>query len=426
MSRTYVPSYYAASAHAAPQRPSLRGEVEADVCVVGGGACGLSSALHLAQRGYRVIVLEANRVGWGASGRNGGQFIFGFGCEMSTIRSLVGREDAHKLWKVSLESLDLVRDLVNTYQIDCDLVQGQMHAAIKPRQQNELWELRDELEGEYGYEGLQLWEGDELRQHIGSERYRTGLFDPNSGHLHPLNFTLGLARAAEQEGAVVHEDSPVLALEPGDRPRLVTETGTVRCQSVILAGNAYLGKLSRPLRSKLMPVGTYLGATEPLGEERARSLLPDHQAVADINFVLDYYRCSADHRMLFGGRVSYSTLEPRDLFAAMKERMLLVYPQLADVEMEYAWGGFVGITMNRAPHLGWLAPNILFAQGFSGHGVSMGPMAGKLMAEAVGGLAERFDVCSRLPHAAFPGGPLLRTPSLVLAMAYFRLRDLLP
>lgn len=396
------------------------------MCVVGAGLCGLSAALHLAEHGYRVKVLEAQRVGWGASGRNGGQFIFGFSCDMPVMRSLVGREDSLKLWKMSLESLELVRELVGTHQIECDLVQGQMHAAIKPRQSEDLHAWKEDLESEYGYSGLELWEGDELRERIQTERYRTGLFDPNSGHLHPLNFTLGLAEAAERAGAVIHESTAVHEVEAGDPARIRTDRGTLRAKFVVLAGNAYLGEVSRPLRRRLMPVGTYIGATEPLGEARARELIRDNMAVADINFVLDYYRLSADHRMLFGGRVSYSTMEPRNLAEAMRERMLLVFPQLQEARMEYAWGGFVGITMNRAPNLGWLAPNVLYAQGFSGHGVAMAPLAGKLMAEGVAGSAERFDVFSRIPHSDFPGGKLLRMPSLVLAMAYFRLRDLLP
>ena len=273
---------------------------------------------------------------------------------------------------------------------------------------------------------MEIWQGKDLRDHIHTSRYCAALHDPRSGHLHPLNFTLGLADAALKAGAVLHEHSHVLKIEEGQRPRVITEEGTLTCSHLILAGNAYLGNLSKPLNGRLMPVGSYIGATEPLGLETARKLIPQNHAVADINFVLDYYRFSADHRMLFGGRVSYSTVPPPNLVQSIRSRMLLVFPELRNIRMDYAWGGFVGITMNRAPHFGWLAPNILFAQGFSGHGVGLTPLAGKLLAEAVCGTAERFDVFSRIPHRFFPGGPWLRMPSLVLAMAYFRLRDMLP
>ena len=419
-------SYYFASANHQTDYPVLQGEEKCDVCVIGGGVTGISSALHLTERGYHVILLEENRIGWGASGRNGGQSIFGYSCEMSKIRSLVGNDDAKKLWDLSLEALQLTKTLIRENDIQCDWADGQMHAAIKPRQHRELELWRAELSADYQYENLEIWTGSKLKSKIDTGRYLAGLFDPNSGHLHPLNYTLGLADAAEKREVRIFEKSAALEVNEGKIIKVITSSGEVSCRYLVLAGNAYLSGFAGRISNKLMPVGTYIGASEPLGEERARSLIQNNMAVADINFVLDYYRLSADHRMLFGGRVSYSTVPPLHLAESMKARMLKVFPQLSDVSIEYAWGGFVGITMNRAPHFGRIGNNLFFAQGFSGHGVALTGLAGKLMADAISGTAERFDVFSRIPHLSFPGGPFLHMPALVLAMAYYRLRDLLP
>lgn len=422
---THVDSYYAASANPMPDYPVLQGEETADVCVVGAGLTGTSCALELAKRGYDVVVLEANRVAWGASGRSGGQMIFGYSCGEEALEKLIGPDDARRLWDMSLEAVDLIRERVRDYGIDCDLSPGHLHAAIKPRQMRALEAWHRALDERYGYGSPELWDRDRIRSAVASERYIGGLHDPNSGHLHPLNYTLGLAAAAGQAGARFFEASRATGIVHGPEPTVTTAGGSVRCRHVVLGGNAYLGDLSSRLAARIMPVGTYIGASEPLGRERASALIPDNIAVADTNFVLDYFRLSADHRMLFGGRVSYSTVVPPDLAAAMKRRMVKVFPQLSDVGMEYAWGGYVGITRNRAPDFGRIDDNIFYAQGFSGHGIALTGLAGRLMAEAVAGTAERFDVFSRIPHADFPGGVLMRTPALVLAMFWYRLRDLL-
>lgn len=418
-------SYYAATANLTLNYPVLEEEKSCDVCVVGGGITAASAALHLRQKGYTVALLEANRIGWGASGRSGGQFIFGYSCSQEVLEKNIGKADAQKLWHLSLESIALVNQLIDTYQIDCDRVYGQIHVALKPRQHKELIAWKAKLEDDYGYEGLRLYEGNDLKSFLNSERYLAGLFDPQSGHLHPLNYTLGLMRAAEKAGTMIFEGSRVTHIESLDQPMIHTEKGTVKCKYVILAGNAYLGDLVAELESRIMPVGTYIGASEPLGQERAAALISNNMAVCDINFVLDYYRLSKDYRMLFGGRVSYSKVAPWHLAETMKRRMLAVFPQLKAVQMDYAWGGYVGITMNRAPHFGRLRKNVYFAQGFSGHGIALSGFAGKLMADAVAGTAEKFDLFEKITHSPFPGGKYLRTPSLVLAMAYFRLRDLL-
>lgn len=425
MSEPYIRSYYAASANPAPRHPELEGEVEADVCVVGGGIAGCSTALHLAERGYRVVLLEGRRIGWGASGRSGGQAIAGFASGQQKIEQQVGFEIAKRMWDISLEGLDLIRERVARHAIDCDLHWGQMDVALKPRQRIELIEEQRRAEERYGYDSLRFLERAELEGLLATKRYIAGLYDARSGHLHPLNYTLGLAAAAEEAGARIYENSLAVQLTRSDPAIVRTARGSVRARFVALCCNAYGADLAPCLRPRIMPVGTYIVATAPLGEARITELIRKNIAVADINFVLDYFRRSADHRLLFGGRVSYSGRDAFDTARATRRRMLKVFPQLADVPVEYAWGGFVDITMSRAPDFGRLAPNIYYLQGFSGHGIALTGVAGKLVAETIAGHAERFDLFTKLEHRHFPGGPLLRTPALVLAMAWYRLKDLL-
>jgi len=419
-------SYYSASVPARPELPSLLEDVECDVCVIGAGITGSSAALELAGRGFDTVLLEAQRVGWGASGRSGGQAIFGYACEQPKLERLVGKSDARRLWDMSVEAMALLRHRLEAFHIDCDHAPGHIHVAIKPRQHADLLDWQRQLEDDYDYRSLKMLQRDELAGLMETDRYISGLYDAASGHLHPLKYTLGLNAAARAAGARVFEHSPAVAIEQDTRITVETGGGAkVHCRHLLICANAYLGNLVKPLRSKIMPVGTYIVATEPLGEERGRRLIANNMAVADINFVLDYFRLSADYRLLFGGRVSYSTIPPPSLSHSIRSRMLKVYPQLEDVAIEYAWGGNVGITVNRAPHFGRLDRDIYFAQGFSGHGIVMTGFAGTLLAEAVAGTAERLDMFARIPHKPFPGGPLLRTPALVLAMAWFRLRDLL-
>lgn len=417
-------SWYAATATPAPTRPPLRGTVEADVCIVGGGMTGCSAALHLAERGYRVVLLEGERVGFGASGRSGGQMIAGYNRDQDTIARLVGADDAHRLWDLCEESLSLTRELIGRHGIACDLTDGHVTVGTKARHAADLREMMDEWAG-LGRRDLEWWDRDTTRSRIASPHYLCGVKDPHGAHLHPLNYTLGLAAAAEAAGATLYEGSAMTAWEPGEPAVVRTADGEVRARFVLLCGNAYLWAQERRLGRAIMPVGTYIVATEPLGEERACALIAGNEAVADANFVLNYFRLSSDHRMLFGGRVSYSRLEPASVAETMRRTMVDVFPQLRDVRVEHAWGGFVAITMNRLPHFGRLGSNVLFAQGFSGHGVALTGLAGRLMAEAVAGQAERFDVFGRIPHAAFPGGTLFRTPMLVLGTLWHRLRDML-
>jgi gamma-glutamylputrescine oxidase len=419
-------SYYAASAHPSPARPVLAGTQECDVCVVGGGIAGCSAALHLAERGYRVVLLEEHQMGWGGSGRSGAQAIVGVASGQAKLERLIGREQARAVWDLTVEALGLMRSLISKYRIDCDWVDGQMSVAIKRRQDAELRAEVRELHDLFGYRSVRYMPKDEVRSVLPTDRYISGMYDSNGGHLHPLNYTLGLAAAAESVGARVFEGTRALDFNTEPQSvRVRTARGEVRAKHLVLCGNVYLRETARALASKIMAVGTYIVATEQLGAERASQLIVNNACVSDVNWVLDYFRRSADHRLLFGGRVSYSGLDPFRTAAATRARMVRVFPQLADVKLEYSWGGFVDITVNRAPHFGRLAPNVYFLQGFSGHGIALTGLAGKLVAEAIAGTAERFDVFTRIPHANFPGGAALRRPALVLAMLYFRLRDLL-
>jgi gamma-glutamylputrescine oxidase len=423
MPSPHIDSYYAASANPAPLYPALEGDIDADVCVIGGGIAGCSTALHLAERGYRVVLLEAKRIGWGASGRSGGQAIVGYASGQQKLVDSVGVSDARKLWDLTVESLALLRELVARHGIECDLHWGQLSVGIKPRHRDALIAEQRDLAERFGYRQLRLLERDEVESLLATKRYCTGVYDSGGGHLHPLNYTLGLAAAARAAGVRIFENSAVTRLEQTDPAIAVCAGGRIKARFIALCCNAYVNGLVPRIRARIMPVGTYIVATEPLGEARMTELMRENVGVTDTNFVLDYFRRSADHRLLFGGRVSYSGLDARNTASATRQRMLNVFPQLADARIEHAWGGYVDITMNRAPDFGRLAPNIYYLQGFSGHGIALTGIAGKLVAEAVAGHAERFDLFTKIPHRNFPGGQLLRTPALVLAMLWYRMRD---
>ncbi|MBB5019900.1 gamma-glutamylputrescine oxidase [Chitinivorax tropicus] len=416
-------SYYEATALRDAAKPALQGRITTDVCVVGGGLAGLSAALELAQRGYSVALLEARRIGWGASGRNGGQIIAGYACDNDVFEQALGAEGAQTAWQMSIEAIQLIRQRIDTYQIDCDFTPGHLTVSTRPKKTDALRAGFELLSQRYHYPHLTFIEPGQIRDWIDSPRYHAAIFDSQSGHLHPLKYTLGLAAAAEGHGVQLFEHSPVTHLQGGEPATISTSQGAVQARFVVLAGNVYLGKLAPSIESRIMPVGTYIIATEPLTPAQADTLIKDRVAVCDNNFVLDYFRTTRDHRMLFGGRVSYSTLTPANLPEVMRGNMLQTFPQLHDTPVAYCWGGFVDISMNRAPDFGRLTPNIYYLQGFSGHGLAVAGLAGRLATEAIAGQAERFDLMARIRHRPFPGGKLLRTPALVLGMWYYGLRD---
>ena len=418
----YPASYYAATAPLLEALPPLAGEIDADVCVIGAGYTGLSAALHLAQRGMKVVVVEGQRVGWGASGRNGGQLASGWRHGQDKLEAMLGIEHARLLWRLSEDAKNLVKSLIATQDIDAELKSGVLYADHKARFTEGTRAEVEHLRKAYGYEAMRFVPREEMSQLLGTKSYFSGSLDMDAGHLHPLKFVLGLARAAQKAGAVVHEQSRAISIDECDPAIVRTEGGSVRARFVVVACNGYLGLLERQVAAHVMPINSYIIATEPLGGG-AKEIIRDDIAVADSRFVVNYFRLSADRRLLFGGRESYGYRFPTDIETRVRQRMLGIFPQLREAKITHAWGGTLAITMNRLPYVRRLAPNILSASGYSGHGVALSTLAGQLCAEAIAGQAERFDVLARIPVPAFPGGSSLRRPLLVLAMLWYALRD---
>lgn len=419
-------SYYEASVQRPAAQPRLEGKTSADCVVVGAGFAGLSAAIELAKRGMKVVVLEAQRICQGPSGRNGGQVIAGFACGQGELEAQLGMSDARRMWDMSLASIALVRERIAEFDIACDDVWQYMTVADSPRKARALAAEADHMRQHYGFD-MALHSGSAVQNLIATERYVAALQDPISGHLHPLKYGLGLARAAQQLGVEIFEHSAVTALQRGTKVVAHTAQGQVHADFAVLAGNCALAwegpQVAPRITPRIMPVGTYIIGTEALSPEQHRAILPNNSAVCDNNFVLDYFRFSADHRMLFGGRVSYTTATPLRLQDIMRQRMAKIFPQLQAAKVEHVWGGFVDISMNRAPDFGRLDPNVYYLQGFSGHGVAATGLAGQLAAKAIAGQAEQFDLFARLKHHNFPGGEALRVPLLVLGTLYHRLRD---
>ncbi|WP_417836691.1 NAD(P)/FAD-dependent oxidoreductase [Thalassospira tepidiphila] len=421
----YPDSYYAATANATAPFAKLEGDQTCDIVIIGGGFTGLSSALHLSERGYDVILLEAHRVGWGASGRNGGQVGSGQRREQDELEQIVGRDDAHKLWGIAEESKDVVKSLIAKHNIQCDWKPGILHADHRARFVEHSRAYAEKLQTEYGYEDIRFVDRDEMRAMLGTEFYHGGSIDTGAGHLHPLNFALGLADAARNAGARIFEGAVVTSYEnQAGKVTVKTKDGSVvSANKLILGCNGYLDALDDRVAKRVMPINNFVIATEPLGDDRARELIRDDVAVADSKFVINYYRLSADKRMLFGGGETYGYNFPRDIKAFVSPHMLEVYPQLKDVKIDYGWGGTLAITMNRMPFFEKIEDNIFTASGYSGHGVAMATLAGQIMADAVSGTMERFDVMASIKTPVFPGGKMLRFPMLVAAMLWYSIRD---
>ena len=419
----HIDSYYAATAGAGPQAMSLQGDIEADVCIIGGGFTGVSAALHLAELGYDVVLLEGEKIGWGASGRNGGQVGVGQRRGQQELVSIVGSEVARTLWDYGLEAVGLVQSVCEKHKIDCDLKQGILHVAAKASHVDDLRLDVKHLRSAYGYDKIRFVDRDETAEMVGSDKFHAGQIDSGSLHLHPLNFVLGMASAAEKSGAKIFQDSRVTSFSTGSTCVAITGQGSVRAKYMVIGCNGYLERLNSSMAAKIMPINNFVLATEPLTASLASSLIRDDVAVHDSRFVINYWKLSGDNRLLFGGGENYTKRFPKDIRAFVRRYMLRIYPQLEETRIDYAWGGTLAVTMNRLPSFGRLADNVLFAQGYSGHGVPTATMAGKLLAEAISGNGTRFDVMANLPVSRFPGGVLLRWPGLVAGMLYHSLKD---
>lgn len=419
----YPPSYYHATCRELDAFPALKGDIKCDVCIIGAGFTGLSAALHLAEKNYDVVVLDAHRIGWGASGRNGGQLGIGQRVGQSTLEQMVGLEHAKDLWQLGLEANQLVHDLIKHHNIDCDLKPGIIHANHRKRYTRHTQSDIEHLQTVYNYNKVRFLDQHEIRDIVGSKAYFSGELDTNAAHLHPLNFTLGLAKAAIKSGVRFFEKTEVTDITKTDPAIVTSANGKVSAKFVLIACNGYLGMLDKQVAARVMPINNFIIATEPLSDDKAKELIRDDVAVADSKFVINYFRLSVDKRLLFGGGENYGYHFPSDIKAFVRKPMLEIYPQLKDIRIDYGWGGTLAITMNRMPHLSRPAGNILNAGGYSGEGVGMGTFAGLLMAEAVDGTAARFDCMQTVPTKRFPGGTIARAPLLALAMLYYSLRD---
>lgn len=418
----YPQSWYSATATPLEHFPGLAGDITADVCIIGAGYTGLSAALHLAQAGRRVVVLEAHRVGFGASGRNGGQLGSGQRKEQTDLEKMAGVQTARHMWDLAEDAKRLVKDLIATHHINCDLKLGLAWAGSRPSDVKAIHAYAEHLRSRYSYEAVSPLSTEAFHALCPSPDYCGGMIDEDAGHLHPLNYALGLARAARDAGAIIHECSEVTALDTGTPAMVRTAKGSVKADQVILACNGYLGTLHPQVATRVMPINNFIIATKPLGDDASKVLTRDI-AIADSRFVINYFRLSSDKRLLFGGGETYGYRFPADIASLVRKPMSQIYPHLKDIQIDYAWGGTLGITVKRLPHLARLGANILSASGYSGHGVGTATHAGKLCALALQGQSDGFDTFANIPATPFPGGARTRSPLLALAMTWFALRD---
>ena len=419
----YPDSYYAASRNIERAPTVLEGDVQADVAVLGAGYSGLSTAIHLAEKGYKVAVVEGARVGWGASGRNGGQIVNGLNASLDTIRRRYGEEAGAFVGGLVQEGGRIIRRLVSTYGIDCDLKDGNIYAAYTAAHMKDL-EHKKALWKRYGMDDHQLLDREAMRRLVNTDAYVGGMLDTTGGHMHPLNLTLGEAKALESLGGTIYEQSPVTKVEhEADKPVIHTAKGRVTANVAVLCGNAYLGHVVPKLVSRVMPVSTQMMATEPLGRERALSLIPSDMCVEDVRYILDYFRLSADNRMIFGGGTVYGGTDPADVRAKLRPNMEKVFPSLKGVKIDHAWSGNFALSFSRVPQMGKIGRNTYFAHGYSGHGVTGSHLFGKILSEAIDGDLSRFSQFEKLPWIPFPGGRMFRAQYSTIGSWWYQFKD---
>ncbi|WP_298719385.1 FAD-binding oxidoreductase [uncultured Oceanisphaera sp.] len=418
----HVNSYYAASANQHAPWPQLTDDIRCDVCVVGGGYTGLSTALFLVEAGFDVVLLEASRIGYGASGRNGGQIVNSYSRDIGVIESRYGQDTARMLGSMMFEGGDIIRSRIEQYQIDCDFRPGGIFAALNKRQLEALRAQKADWE-RYGHQDLELLDTEQVRKEIDTQAYEGALLDHRGGHIHPLNLALGEAEAIRKLGGRIFEQSAAVDIKHGDPATVVTAKGRVEANFVVMAGNAYLGNLDPKLAAKAMPCGSQVITTEPLSEAQASSLIPNNYCVEDCNYLLDYFRLSGDRRLIYGGGVVYGARDPDDIERLVVPKLLQTFPQLKGVKIDYRWSGNFLLTLSRLPQFGRLEPNVYYMQGYSGHGVTCTHLAGRLLAEVLKGQAERFEAFARLPHLPFFGGRRFQVPFTAMGAAYYSLRD---
>lgn len=419
----HTTSFYAASANIRTLRPTLTGNLTFDVCVIGAGFSGLSTALHLAEQGHNVAVVEGARIGWGASGRNGGQVVNGLNASLRTINRRYGQDTANFVAGLVMEGGEIIRERVKTYDIQCDYKPTNLFAACTDAHVREL-EDRLALWQGYGLNTQEMVSKNQIRDHVGTDMYAGGMIDHSGGHMHPLNLALGEADAIEKKGGTIFEMSRVVDVDyEAARPVVKTDTGSITCKTVVLCGNAYLGKVVPKLTSRVMPVSTQMMATEQLSDDLAKRLLPTDTCVEDIRYILDYYRLSADNRLLFGGGTVYGGADPRDIEAKLRKNMNKVFPELVNTKIEHAWSGNFALSFSRVPQMGRLNNNTYFAHGYSGHGVTGSHTFGRILAEAISGDASRYDVFEKVPYIPFPGGRMFRVPYSMIGSWYYSFKD---
>ena len=420
-------SFYRSSVEDLNSQDQLTSDIDVDICVIGGGLTGISSAINLSKKGYSVILCEARKIGWGASGRNGGQLGIGMRKDQFTIEKKLGLKHAKELWSLGLEAVEDVKNLIKENEINCHLVNGVMSTACFEKDIDEYKFEIEHMAKNYDFEGYQFFNKEKIREEINSKMYLAGLLNSGSYHLNPLKLTLGLAKVAQKNKVKIFENTPIEKIrEEGDRVQVMSKKGLIRANQVVVACNGYLDSILGSKKNKFMPINNYVVATEPLGEKRARQIIKNNYAVCDTRFIIDYYRFSEDWRMIFGGGETFTSNFVKNATSFVSKRMIKVFPQLQNVKIDYSWGGTLAITVNRLPHFGTLMNNkVSYAFGYSGHGLALSVLAGKLIGENIHGDHERFKFFSDINHMSIPLGSIFRRPIYSSAILYYKIRDYL-